>query len=109
MTRSCTSRQQGTRYRSRGPIRELFLAETYLDRSSWFCSELVVAAGTVAGLFSDRVKANVTQKRMWNSAFAQDDALNPKLADDLFEFQAPAGVRKVDFLNRHAKIDPPKC
>ena len=51
---------QGTRFRSRGPIRELFLGSTELDRSSWICSELVVAAGTVAGLFPSTVKANVT-------------------------------------------------
>jgi hypothetical protein len=51
---------QGTRFRFRGPIRELFLARTDLDRSSWICSELVVAAGTVAGLFPDTVKSNVT-------------------------------------------------
>jgi hypothetical protein len=51
---------QGTRFRSRGPVRELFLANTYLDQSSWICSELAVAAGTVAGLFPARVKANVT-------------------------------------------------
>jgi hypothetical protein len=51
---------QGTRFRNRGPIRELFLAQTDLDRSTWICSELVVAAGTVAGLFPDTVKSNVT-------------------------------------------------
>jgi len=51
---------QGTCLRSRGPIRELFLGETVLDRSSWICSELSVAAGTVAGLFPKSVKANVT-------------------------------------------------
>ena len=51
---------QGTRFRNRGLIRELFLARTDLDRSSWICSELVVAAGTVAGLFPDTVKSNVT-------------------------------------------------
>jgi hypothetical protein len=51
---------QGTRFRYRGPIRELFLARTDLDQSSWICSELVVAAGTVAGLFPDTVKSNVT-------------------------------------------------
>lgn len=51
---------QGTPFRNRGPIRELFLANTYLDQSSWICSELAVAAGTVAGLFPDTVKANVT-------------------------------------------------
>ncbi len=51
---------QGTRFRNRGPVRELFLARTDLDRSSWICSELVVAAGTVAGLFPDTVKSNVS-------------------------------------------------
>jgi hypothetical protein len=51
---------QGTPLRSRGFPRELFLASTQLDRWSWICSELVVAAGTVAGLFPARVKANVT-------------------------------------------------
>jgi len=50
---------QGTPFRSRGPLEPL-LAETYLDRSSWFCSELVVAAGTVVGLFPNSVKANAT-------------------------------------------------
>ena len=54
---------QGTSLRSRGPIRELFLADTVLDRSSWICSELAVAAGTVAGLFPSTVKANVTYPR----------------------------------------------
>jgi hypothetical protein len=51
---------QGTPFRSRGAFRERFLAETDLDRSSWICSELVVAAGTVAELFPDTVKSNVT-------------------------------------------------
>lgn len=50
---------QGTCFRTRGPIRELFLAQTHLDRWSWICSELVVAAGTVAGLFPSSVKSNV--------------------------------------------------
>ena len=55
---------QGTSFRSRGPIREMFLAGTYLDRWSWFCSELAVAAGTVAGLFDPAVvRANVTYPR----------------------------------------------
>jgi hypothetical protein len=31
--------------------------------------------------------------------------VNPKLSDSLFQFQLPEGVRKVDFLNRHA--EPP--
>jgi hypothetical protein len=29
--------------------------------------------------------------------------VNPKLSDDLFQFQPQEGVRKVDFLNRHAE------
>jgi hypothetical protein len=33
---------------------------------------------------------------------------NPKLNDDLFVFKAPEGVRKVDFLNRHAEPPPVK-
>lgn len=52
--------QQGTPFRCRGPLRERFLAHTSLDRWSWICSELVVASGTVAGLFPCTVKANVT-------------------------------------------------
>jgi hypothetical protein len=51
---------QGTKFRFRGPIRELFLARTDLDQSTWICSELVVAAGTMVGLFSNNVKSNVT-------------------------------------------------
>ena len=34
--------------------------------------------------------------------------VNPKLSDDLFQFQPPEGVRKVDFLNRHAEPQPLK-
>jgi len=34
--------------------------------------------------------------------------VNPKLIDDLFQFQPPEGVRKVDFLNRHAELQPLK-
>jgi hypothetical protein len=33
---------------------------------------------------------------------------NPKLSDDLFQFQPPKDVRKVDFLNRHAAPQPLK-
>jgi hypothetical protein len=35
--------------------------------------------------------------------------VNPKLSDDLFQFQPPEGVRKVDFLNRHAEPKPLKA
>jgi hypothetical protein len=34
--------------------------------------------------------------------------VNPTLGDSVFQFQAPAGVRKVDFLNRHAAPQPVK-
>ncbi len=34
--------------------------------------------------------------------------VNPKLDDAMFEFEAPAGVRKVSFLNRHAEPKPVK-
>jgi hypothetical protein len=51
---------QGTSFRSRGPVRELVLGRTVLDRDSWICSELAVAAGTVVKLFDPKVvHANV--------------------------------------------------
>jgi hypothetical protein len=54
---------QGTWLRVRGPL-EPFLARTHLDRDSWICSELAVAAGTVAGLFDPReVHSNVCYPR----------------------------------------------
>jgi hypothetical protein len=34
--------------------------------------------------------------------------VNPTLKDDLFTFQPPEGVRKVDFLSRHAEPQPVK-
>jgi hypothetical protein len=34
--------------------------------------------------------------------------VNPKLSDDLFQFQPAKGLRKVDFLNRHAEPQPLK-
>jgi len=51
---------QGTPLRSRGLFGELLLGQTSIERWSWICSELVVAAGTVAELFPSRVKANAT-------------------------------------------------
>lgn len=51
---------QGTPFRARGPIRELFFAHTFLDRWTWICSELAVAAATVAAVCPSTVKANVT-------------------------------------------------
>jgi hypothetical protein len=46
---------QGTALRSRGPLLEKALGKTVLDRDAWICSELAVAAGTVAGLFDPKV------------------------------------------------------
>jgi hypothetical protein len=34
--------------------------------------------------------------------------VNPTLSDELFQFQPPEGVRKVDFVNRHAEPKPLK-
>jgi len=34
--------------------------------------------------------------------------VSPKLGDEMFQFQASEGVRKVDFLNRHAEPNPVK-
>jgi hypothetical protein len=54
---------QGTPLRARGPLAPL-LARTDLDRQAWICSELAVAAGTVAGLFDPcLVPANATYPR----------------------------------------------
>lgn len=54
---------QATPLRARGPLEPL-LARTALDRGAWICSELAVAAGTVAGLFDPRViRSNVTYPR----------------------------------------------
>lgn len=55
---------QGTSLRSRGPVRELVLGKTVLDRDRWICSELSVAAGTVVKLFDPKVVyANVAYPR----------------------------------------------
>jgi hypothetical protein len=54
---------QGTALRVRGPLEPL-LGQTHLDRDSWICSELAVAAGTVAGLFDPKVvHSNCTYPR----------------------------------------------
>jgi len=34
--------------------------------------------------------------------------VNPKLSGDLFQFHPPEGIRKVDFMNRHAAPQPVK-
>jgi hypothetical protein len=44
---------QGTWLRPRGPLAPL-LAQTVLDRDAWICSELAIAAASVAGLVDGR-------------------------------------------------------
>jgi hypothetical protein len=66
---------QGTALRARGPLEPL-LGKTDCDRSAWICSELAVAAGTVAGLFDPKVvRANATYPRdlVDNRRFALGD------------------------------------
>lgn len=55
---------QGTLFRARGPLLTKYIAKTYPDRCSWLCSELVVAAGTSAGLFNPEIhRANTLYPR----------------------------------------------
>ena len=49
---------QGTPCRLRNGLTEKYIARTHLDRSRWLCTEIVVAAGTLVGLFDDSVKGN---------------------------------------------------
>jgi hypothetical protein len=57
-------------------------------------------------------KLLITFKRQMNepqyTALIHRWDVNPKLSDDLFQFQPPEGVRKVDFMNRHAEPQPSK-
>jgi hypothetical protein len=46
---------QGTPVRCRGPLRCKWFGKTDLNRDRWLCSELVVAGGTVAGLFDPNI------------------------------------------------------
>ncbi len=46
---------QGTPYRCRNVLTRKLFGRTYQDRISWLCSELVVAAGTAAGLFDPKL------------------------------------------------------
>lgn len=45
---------QGTPFRCRNPLTRRLFGRTDLDRASYLCSELVVAAGTAAGLFDPK-------------------------------------------------------
>ena len=46
---------QGVGVRTRYGLRYHLLANTYMNRSTWLCSEIVVAAGTLIGLFDPDV------------------------------------------------------
>jgi hypothetical protein len=46
--------QEGTLLCARGPLKNV-LGRTELDHKTWICSELTVAAGTVAGLFDPKI------------------------------------------------------
>jgi hypothetical protein len=48
----CRLLLQATPCRCRSGMRAKFFSKTYLDRCSWLCAELAVAAGTTAGLFN---------------------------------------------------------
>jgi hypothetical protein len=72
----CRLLLQATPFRARGRVREALFGKTYLDRCSWFCSELVVAAGTAAGLFDPRVHRA-------NSMYPRD-----LIYDDIYDLSA---------------------
>jgi hypothetical protein len=65
---------QGTPIRCRGERRCKWWGKTRLDRCSWLCSEVVVAAGTVAGLFDPRV-------HFANAIYPRDIIFDDKYAD----------------------------
>lgn len=55
---------QGTPFNSRCGVRRALFGRTHLDRHRWFCSELVVAAGCVAGILDPDIHiANATYPR----------------------------------------------
>jgi hypothetical protein len=46
---------EATPFSARTPLANKLFGRTVLDRDTWICSELIVAAGTVAGLFDPTV------------------------------------------------------
>src|SRR5262249_49600243 len=52
---TCRLLLQGTPFRCRNWLTRTLFGRTYLNRVSWLCSELVVAAGTAAGLFNPKL------------------------------------------------------
>jgi hypothetical protein len=51
----CRLLLQGTPFRCRGPVRDKLFGGTDLNRCSYLCAELVVAAGTSIGLFDPKI------------------------------------------------------
>jgi len=55
---------QATPVRCRGPLRRGYFGATYTDRDAYLCAELVIAGGTVGGIFDPQVhKANTIYPR----------------------------------------------
>jgi hypothetical protein len=55
---------QATPVRARGTVRKTLFGATYLDRPSYLCAELVVAGGTIGGIFDPHVhKGNTCYPR----------------------------------------------
>jgi hypothetical protein len=75
---------QATPIRCRSGWREQLFAHTYMNRKAWLCSELVVGAGTAAGLFDPHIHyANRIYPR---------DLLDESTYPDLAERWLPAAV-----------------
>jgi hypothetical protein len=55
---------QGTPFNARSGLRQALFGKTHLDRNRWFCSEIVVAGCTIAGVLDPRViHGNATYPR----------------------------------------------
>ena len=85
------------------PSRWLF-RQKILDWQIWIDAERTTRCGTQLVITfkrqADQPQYIALRIHRWE--------VNPKLSDDLFQFQPPEGVRKVDFLNRHAELPPLK-
>jgi hypothetical protein len=63
---------QATPCRARGTVRKTLFGATYVDRPSYLCAELVIAGGTVAGIFDPHIhKGNTIYPRdiIYNDVF----------------------------------------
>lgn len=55
---------QATPVRCRGPLRRSYFGATYTDRDAYLCAELVIAAGTIGGIFDPQLhKGNTIYPR----------------------------------------------